>query len=220
MPVRQFVGRDGELALIQVAFQKQSQQTLHQRIVVLHGLGGVGKTQLALTYAFGNRSQYTAVFWINARNEETILISFRDIAQNLVDWAAEHQTSSRNFTRIAHDLGLAQFVSPATGHLLLEYNKSQLIPSALKFLERGENSGWLMIFDAADDLESVNLPMYFPKVSTGEILVSSRRLQAEQLGFGIEVSCLKDTDAVRILIEAGHVEETQGKPLPGLVHRQ
>ena len=213
MPVRSFTGRDGELASIKVAFQEQSRRCVHQRIVVLYGLGGVGKTQLALTYAFCNRSQYTAIFWINARNEETVSMSFRGIAQNLVDWAAEHQTSSRNFARIGYDLGLAQFVSPTTGHILLEGNKSQLIISVLKFLERAGNSGWLMIFDAADDLESVNLPIYFPKASTGEILVSSRRFQAEQLGFGIEVSCLTNTDAVRMLMEAGHFEKPQGRPL-------
>lgn len=52
--------------------------------VVMSGLGGIGKTQVALAYAhqhYGNR--YKAVFWVNAAEQATIEASYRDIARKL-----------------------------------------------------------------------------------------------------------------------------------------
>lgn len=41
----------------------------------LHGLGGVGKTQIALEYAYRHALEYSAVFWIGAETEEQIVSS-------------------------------------------------------------------------------------------------------------------------------------------------
>ena len=38
----------------------------HQRIVVVNGLGGSGKSQLVLNYVQEFRSEYSGVFWIDA----------------------------------------------------------------------------------------------------------------------------------------------------------
>ena len=46
----------------------------------LHGLGGVGKTQIALEYAYRHALEYGAVFWIEAENEETVVSSLLRIA--------------------------------------------------------------------------------------------------------------------------------------------
>ena len=49
--------------------------------VILHGLGGMGKTQLAITYARRHKEKYTAIFWLNANDEDSLKLSFRDVAQ-------------------------------------------------------------------------------------------------------------------------------------------
>src|SRR5450432_3974495 len=41
----------------------------------LHGLGGIGKTQIALEYAYRHALEYSAVFWIGAETEEQIISS-------------------------------------------------------------------------------------------------------------------------------------------------
>jgi hypothetical protein len=66
-----FTGREEELRNLQVKFQKGEQ---HSGIltVVVHGLGGVGKTQLAVEYAWKNPAQYKAVLWVQADNPETL----------------------------------------------------------------------------------------------------------------------------------------------------
>jgi transcriptional regulator with XRE-family HTH domain len=49
----------------------------------LHGLGGIGKTQTALEYAYRYGRDYTAVFWIEAETTEGISASFLRIAEQL-----------------------------------------------------------------------------------------------------------------------------------------
>lgn len=49
----------------------------------LHGLGGVGKTQIALEYAYRHALDYSAVFWIGAETDEQIVASLLRIAEVL-----------------------------------------------------------------------------------------------------------------------------------------
>jgi hypothetical protein len=172
----------------------------------LHGMGGVGKTQIALSYAFANKAAYKAVWWVNASDNASILLSFNRIAQGLVDWAAKIRGSALNFTRIAYDLGLGQFVSPTTGEVQMVDIKSRLVTDAvIQWLSKKENCDWLMIFDSVDDIESVDLQSFFPNAPTGDILVTSRRKQLASLGTGVEISCLEPFDAVDLLLRSGEL---------------
>jgi tetratricopeptide (TPR) repeat protein/transcriptional regulator with XRE-family HTH domain len=49
----------------------------------LHGLSGIGKTQIALEYVYRHTLQYSAVFWIEAGSEVQILSSLSRIASVL-----------------------------------------------------------------------------------------------------------------------------------------
>lgn len=49
----------------------------------LYGLGGIGKTQTALEYAYRYAQHYSAVFWIDAEGDENIHASFLRIANQL-----------------------------------------------------------------------------------------------------------------------------------------
>src|SRR5437868_9563516 len=44
----------------------------HQRIVVVNGLGGSGKSQLVLNYVLEFRNEYSGVFWIDATRRDTV----------------------------------------------------------------------------------------------------------------------------------------------------
>ena len=47
-----------------------------RKIHVLHGLGGIGKTQLAIAYARKFQKVYSAILWVNSNSKDTLLQSF------------------------------------------------------------------------------------------------------------------------------------------------
>ena len=77
--IEQFVGRKEELIKMKEAFQDHGSQ---QKVVLL-GLGGTGKTQLAITFLKKHRDIYPAIFWLNGKNEDTLKRSFADMAKRL-----------------------------------------------------------------------------------------------------------------------------------------
>ena len=50
---------------------------------VLHGLAGVGKTQIALEYTYRYRSEYDAIFWLEAEHDWTLTSTYALIAGQL-----------------------------------------------------------------------------------------------------------------------------------------
>ncbi|HET8842399.1 MAG TPA: hypothetical protein VFN35_13090 [Ktedonobacteraceae bacterium] len=59
----------------------------------IKGLGGIGKTQLAVEYAYRAREQryYLHTFWINAASQEAIIASFQTMAQQLPAFTAKDE---------------------------------------------------------------------------------------------------------------------------------
>jgi tetratricopeptide (TPR) repeat protein len=60
----------------------------------LCGLGGIGKTQVALEYAYRYRQEYRAIFWVKADTRENLLADFLAIASllQLPEQSAEDRT--------------------------------------------------------------------------------------------------------------------------------
>lgn len=51
--------------------------------VVISGLGGIGKTQLALEYCYKHRFDYRTVWWINAEEATTLALGYSKLARTL-----------------------------------------------------------------------------------------------------------------------------------------
>jgi tetratricopeptide (TPR) repeat protein len=58
--------------------------------VALTGLGGIGKTQLALEYAYRHRDEYRVVWWVHAEDEATLAADYAELAAALA--LAERET--------------------------------------------------------------------------------------------------------------------------------
>jgi tetratricopeptide (TPR) repeat protein len=67
----------------------------------VYGLGGIGKTQLAIEYAYRYFLEYSAVLWLQAENEETINASFLALAELL-------QLPERQESRQLHTIAAVQ----------------------------------------------------------------------------------------------------------------
>jgi predicted AAA+ superfamily ATPase len=51
-----------------------------RKIHILHGLRGIGKTQLAIAYARKYQHTYSAIIWVNDNNIDTMLQSLGEFA--------------------------------------------------------------------------------------------------------------------------------------------
>jgi tetratricopeptide (TPR) repeat protein len=77
-----FTGREEILEVLHAQLGVERTVALMQSSA-LYGLGGVGKTQIALEYAYRHALEYSAVFWIGAETEEQAITSFLRIAEVL-----------------------------------------------------------------------------------------------------------------------------------------
>lgn len=77
-----FTGRTEILEMLHTQIDADQAVALTQSSA-LHGLGGVGKTQIALEYVYRYGLEYSAVFWIGAETEEQIVNDLLRIAEVL-----------------------------------------------------------------------------------------------------------------------------------------
>jgi tetratricopeptide (TPR) repeat protein len=77
-----FIGRKTLLKQLHIRLQTTRMATLGQRQVI-NGLGGIGKTQLAVEYAYQYRQEYQAVLWVHADTTEALNTSYTEIARLL-----------------------------------------------------------------------------------------------------------------------------------------
>ena len=125
-----FLGREEVLARLRRQLQAAQR-------MALCGLGGVGKTQLALEYAYRHAADYQAIFWTRADSRDTLVAGFLEVASMMhlperneqdqrVAIAAVKAWLSRHTNWLlildnADELALlSEFLpSPLSGHLLL-----------------------------------------------------------------------------------------------------
>ncbi|WP_052509528.1 tetratricopeptide repeat protein [Kitasatospora griseola] len=82
-PAPRCLGRDDELARLREALAGGGDTAITQASTV-HGLGGVGKTTLALAYAHRYRHAYSVVWWINADSPTRIEQSLAELTRRLL----------------------------------------------------------------------------------------------------------------------------------------
>lgn len=144
-----FVGRATELSEMHHALTAKD-SLAGQRRLVLGGLGGVGKTQLAIAYAKQKCDHYDSIFWLNATSEATLTTSFKSMAERLFD--------VQDLQNLANE---------------------QIVAGVKQWLSHGENTRWLLIFDNYDEPKSYDLLAYYPQASSHGAIVVTTRLPDE-----------------------------------------
>jgi len=73
-----FYGREAELEKIEKYLSPKDDQSL--RTFTIYGRRGVGKTEIALQFAYMNRPGFDAIFWIQCETSVSIRQSFTNVA--------------------------------------------------------------------------------------------------------------------------------------------
>lgn len=134
------------------------------------GLGGIGKTQIAVEYAYRALAQkrYVHTIWITAASEEMILAGLTAVAEQLPEVMPGEETDQR-----------------------------MLAAAVVDWLERCPQS-WLLIFDNADDL-SLILP-YLPHRGNGSILLTTRASAVGSFASSLEVPTMGLLEGIQLLL--------------------
>ncbi|WP_030455783.1 NB-ARC domain-containing protein [Herbidospora cretacea] len=111
----------------------------------VYGLGGIGKSELALQYAARHRGAYGLVWWIDA------------------DTPAQIQTSLAGLTRAICAGADSVAASAATAQEAADW--------ALAWL--AAHPGWLLVFDNVED--AGDLHPYLGRLTGGHVLITTRR---------------------------------------------
>ena len=136
----------------------------------IKGLGGIGKTQIAVEYAYRAREQgrYTHLFWINAANEEVMIASFLTLADQLPAFAAREEKDQR-----------------------------KLIAAIHRWLQECRDP-WLLIVDNADDPTLIQ--PYLPQQGLGSILLTTRTTAVGSLAASLEVEQMGLMEGTQFLL--------------------
>ena len=76
---KEFIGRDAEMTILEKTLKKEHRSTIH----AVCGMGGLGKSQLALEYAYRHEKEYALVYWIRSEYMETLKADYRTLGQEM-----------------------------------------------------------------------------------------------------------------------------------------
>jgi hypothetical protein len=165
-----FMGRERELDDLRAALVSAKGAAVVGR--ALHGLGGVGKTRLAIEYALRNESHYSALLFVRADDVRTL------------------------------DANLAALVSSSVLDLQEKESREDAakIEAVLGWLEA--NPLWLLILDNVDDGEAVAaVSRLMSRLKGGHIIVTARAANFPANIRKLELDVLEEDAAAAFLLE-------------------
>ncbi|MFL1899826.1 FxSxx-COOH system tetratricopeptide repeat protein [Streptomyces tauricus] len=166
-----FVGRAGLLRTVKDELRARDTAAVLPH--ALHGLGGVGKSQLALEYVYRHQREYNVICWIPAERESLILTALAGLAARL------------RVTPAGQDGGGAPAANTA-------------VPAVLEALRTGvPYDNWLLVFDNAENVELVR--NFFPANGPGKIIVTSRNREWERVAMSLPVNVFEREESIELL---------------------
>ena len=212
-----FIGRKHLMIRLKKSLSAEKER---MNVVVLHGLGGIGKTQLAVEHIYRSIQDYTSVFWISAASEKEAKQGIVEAAKCLIRHYARFITISNHapdYYLIASKLGMPGTLDQK-GNLPTDSSAMDEVTQAVRrWFAASGNKDWLIIFDNYDDLESFDINSYIPSCNHGAVIITSRRSDCAQQGrIGLEVNVMDEPEAVQLLLQSSGVA-TEESTLEGIL---
>ena len=158
--VKAFIGRTDALKTLKANYDNG------ERLQIISGSVGVGKTQLALHYCHENASEYDIIEFIDATNNDSLVRSCSDILGSII-----------NDLKV---LNLTREISILTEKLdRIAFDCSSPANTARSFVSFFSNIGlrWMLIFDNCNygtPEECSNLNQFMPESASGDILITTQ----------------------------------------------
>jgi len=146
-----FTGRDVVLRQLREELRSRG-RTVVLQVPGLRGIGGVGKTQVALEYTHRFKNDYDVVWWLNADPPQYVEASLVDLGARL---RAEFKAS------VPEEGGVAEVAR-----------------QVLRFLSEPSQQRWLLVYDNAENIEAV---LKLLPARGGHVLLTSRNEGWNQL---------------------------------------
>ncbi|RYP57926.1 hypothetical protein DL769_009196 [Monosporascus sp. CRB-8-3] len=148
------------------------------RLLAVWGLGGAGKTQLVLDYLCRFRTEYKAVFWIEAGQKESI---------------------ERDFVYIYRLLFEVRTTAGQEG-----IKADDAVLGVKSWFSGRRDDRWVVVFDGADAIDDenddkyVDLSRYIPESPLLDVIITTRSRTAKDMTSldGVEVGEMQESQAV------------------------
>ncbi len=156
-----FTGREAILTQLDAALAAGTPAALSQAIA---GLGGVGKTQTAVEYAYRHRDQYRAVLWVRADTETDLASGYRALAEVLGLSEKDESDSTKVAAAVRRWLGCEP------GYLLILDNADD--PALVKPYLPPTPTGHVLLTSRAHNFDRLNIrrPIELPVLEPDEAL--------------------------------------------------
>ena len=157
------------------------------RSFALCGLSGMGKTQLAVQYAYSRKDKFEAIFWLVADDAQILASNVAQIAQ----WLGLEDDSA--------DIAASRDVA-------MQWLSKPLRRTSVKD-EPANVVDWLIIFDNVDNFDV--LSENWPKSGRGSVLVTSRHAFAKDnlyMANGINLPPLTNLESEELIQRLTHVK--------------
>ena len=170
--ISQFIGREDLLKLMDETLLMPNPDIQRPNVAVLLGMGGQGKTALALEHC--RRAQangyFRSILWVDAASTTTVTHSFENLADHL--------------TKRSHAFEDVQ--------ACVEFVKDTIETWA---------APWMVVFDNFDQPSKVpNIMDYVPRARNGAVVVTSRHAEAAELGTVFEIDSMKEDEGIDLLL--------------------
>jgi tetratricopeptide (TPR) repeat protein len=172
-----FAGRDEDLADLHTALLGAKGAP-----VALHGLGGIGKTRLAIEYAWSREAVYSALLFVSASDGLALNAGLAGLtAFEILDLPAKEARDD-----------------------------ATKITAVLRWLE--SNPTWLMILDNIDDRAAVaEAAKLMPRLKGGHVVITGRASNFPAFVRKLEVSMLDENAAAQFLLDRTEADRSKSK---------
>jgi tetratricopeptide (TPR) repeat protein len=194
VPSKYFTGRSDILNSLHQFFQTSIPTSA--QVAVLIGLGGIGKTQIALKYFEQQRSHYSVAFFVDCSTEQDSSAAFLSFAYAVVDEKLR-QFPGSSYSEIVKELGFSALLDQQAIQSMAE--KHRRVVEAVKMWLGRQGDKFLVIFDGADDPGETKLSEFIPHHHNGDIIITTRDADAKAFGQTFFIEGLPQDDAIVML---------------------